>query len=116
MKPAASSFRHRQRANKGKKNLDYVVSCGNVFADLGIPNPEMHLAAAQKAHSSEEFMRLCEDISKEPVTAKPIDEILNALPAARRRKIEKRAAQLIAEEIANHRGSGSGVTTKGATL
>lgn len=30
---------------------------------------------------------------------KTLDEKLNALPAARRRKIEKRAAQLIAEEM-----------------
>jgi predicted XRE-type DNA-binding protein len=30
-----------------KKELDYVVSSGNVFADLGLPNPEELLAKAE---------------------------------------------------------------------
>ncbi|HWG18982.1 MAG TPA: helix-turn-helix transcriptional regulator [Terracidiphilus sp.] len=32
-----------------KKELDYVVSSGNVFADLGVPNPEEALAKAELA-------------------------------------------------------------------
>ena len=30
--------------------LDYAVSSGNVFADLGLPNPEELLAKAELAH------------------------------------------------------------------
>ncbi len=30
-----------------KRKLDYVVSSGNVFADLGVPNPEEALAKAE---------------------------------------------------------------------
>ncbi len=71
MKPAASSFRRRQRTRAQTRRMgflqpDYVVSCGNVFADLGLPNPEMLLAAAKKAHSKEEFTRLCKDIPRTP--------------------------------------------------
>jgi predicted XRE-type DNA-binding protein len=33
-----------------KREADYVVSCGNVFADLGLPNPEEALAKAELAH------------------------------------------------------------------
>jgi predicted XRE-type DNA-binding protein len=29
---------------------DYVISIGNVFADLGVPNPEEALAKAELAH------------------------------------------------------------------
>jgi len=32
-----------------KKNKDYFVSSGNVFADLGLPNPEERLAKAELA-------------------------------------------------------------------
>lgn len=33
-----------------KQERDYIVSCGNVFADLGLPNPEEALAKAELAH------------------------------------------------------------------
>jgi predicted XRE-type DNA-binding protein len=33
-----------------KGERDYVVSSGNVFADLGLPNPEEALAKAELAH------------------------------------------------------------------
>jgi predicted XRE-type DNA-binding protein len=33
-----------------KRILDYTVSSGNVFADLGLPNPEELLAKAELAH------------------------------------------------------------------
>ena len=33
-----------------KRELDYTVSCGNVFADLSLPNPEEALAKAELAH------------------------------------------------------------------
>lgn len=33
-----------------KRQLDYVVGSGNVFADLGLPNAEEALAKAELAH------------------------------------------------------------------
>jgi len=33
-----------------KRAVDYVVSCGNVFADLGLPKPEELLAKAELAN------------------------------------------------------------------
>ena len=33
-----------------KRELDYTVSSGNVFADFGLPNPEELLAKAELAH------------------------------------------------------------------
>ncbi len=33
-----------------KREADYVVSSGNFFADLGLPNPEEALAKAELAH------------------------------------------------------------------
>jgi predicted XRE-type DNA-binding protein len=33
-----------------KRETDYTVSTGNVFADLGLPNPEEALAKAELAH------------------------------------------------------------------
>jgi predicted XRE-type DNA-binding protein len=33
-----------------KQEVDYVVSSGNVFADLGVPNPEEALAKAELAN------------------------------------------------------------------
>lgn len=33
-----------------KRKRDYTVSSGNVFADLGLPNPEEALAKAELAH------------------------------------------------------------------
>ena len=33
-----------------KSERDYTVSTGNVFADLGLPNPEEALAKAELAH------------------------------------------------------------------
>lgn len=33
-----------------KREVDYTVSSGNVFADLGLPNPEELLAKAELAH------------------------------------------------------------------
>jgi hypothetical protein len=32
-----------------KSELDYTISSGNVFADLGLPNPEKALAKAELA-------------------------------------------------------------------
>jgi hypothetical protein len=32
-----------------KRERDYVISSGNVFADLGVPNPEEALAKAELA-------------------------------------------------------------------
>lgn len=40
-----------------KKELDYVVSSGNVFADLGVPNPEEALAKAELANKIAELIR-----------------------------------------------------------
>ncbi len=40
-----------------KKELDYVVSSGNVFADLGVPNPEEALAKAELANKISELIR-----------------------------------------------------------
>lgn len=33
-----------------KRGHDYIISSGNVFADLGLPNPEEALAKAELAH------------------------------------------------------------------
>jgi len=33
-----------------RQEADYVVSSGNVFADLGLPNPEEALAKAELAN------------------------------------------------------------------
>ena len=33
-----------------RRESDYTVSSGNVFADLGVPNPEEALAKAELAH------------------------------------------------------------------
>lgn len=33
-----------------KSKIEYTVSSGNVFADLGVPNPEEALAKAELAH------------------------------------------------------------------
>ncbi len=33
-----------------KSERDYTISSGNVFADLGVPNPEEALAKAELAH------------------------------------------------------------------
>jgi predicted XRE-type DNA-binding protein len=40
-----------------KRESDYVVGSGNVFADLGIPNPEEALAKAELAHKIAELIR-----------------------------------------------------------
>ena len=37
-------------SGKFKRQKDYTVSSGNVFADLGLPNPEEALAKAELAH------------------------------------------------------------------
>jgi predicted XRE-type DNA-binding protein len=39
-----------------KRTKDHVVSSGNVFADLGLPNPEEALAKAELAHKIAEVM------------------------------------------------------------
>ena len=36
---------------------DYMISSGNVFADLGVPNPEEALAKAELAHKIAELIR-----------------------------------------------------------
>jgi predicted XRE-type DNA-binding protein len=38
------------RRRKTKSGLEYEISSGNVFADLGLPNPEELLAKAELAH------------------------------------------------------------------
>lgn len=40
-----------------KRAVDYVVSSGNVFADLGLPNPEEALAKAELANKISELIR-----------------------------------------------------------
>ena len=40
-----------------KRELDYTVSSGNVFADLGLPNPEEALAKAELANKIIELIR-----------------------------------------------------------
>jgi len=40
-----------------KRESDYLVGSGNVFADLGIPNPEEALAKAELAHKIAELIR-----------------------------------------------------------
>ena len=40
-----------------KSELDYTVSSGNVFADLGLPNPEEALAKAELANKIIELIR-----------------------------------------------------------
>jgi predicted XRE-type DNA-binding protein len=40
-----------------KHPKDYTVSSGNVFADLGLPNPEEALAKAELAHKITELVR-----------------------------------------------------------
>jgi predicted XRE-type DNA-binding protein len=40
-----------------KRTKNYIVSSGNVFADLGLPNPEEALAKAELAHKITEVVR-----------------------------------------------------------
>ena len=40
-----------------KRECDYIISSGNVFADLGLPNPEEALAKAELAHKIVELIR-----------------------------------------------------------
>jgi predicted XRE-type DNA-binding protein len=40
-----------------RSELDYTVSSGNVFADLGLPNPEEALAKAELANKIIELIR-----------------------------------------------------------
>jgi predicted XRE-type DNA-binding protein len=40
-----------------KHEVDYVVSSGNVFADLGLPNPEEALAKAELANKISVLVR-----------------------------------------------------------
>ena len=40
-----------------KRERDYVVSSGNVFADLGVPNPEEALAKAELANKISVLIR-----------------------------------------------------------
>ena len=40
-----------------KRKRDYVVSSGNVFADLGVPNPEEALAKAELASKIAALLR-----------------------------------------------------------
>jgi predicted XRE-type DNA-binding protein len=40
-----------------KRERDYVVSSGNVFADLGVPNPEEALAKAELASKIAALLR-----------------------------------------------------------
>ena len=40
-----------------KRERDYVVSSGNVFADLGVPNPEEALAKAELASKISALLR-----------------------------------------------------------
>lgn len=40
-----------------KKNIDYELSSGNVFADLGLPNPEEMLAKADLASQINDIIK-----------------------------------------------------------
>lgn len=40
-----------------KHKVDYVVSSGNIFADLGVPNPEEALAKAELANKISVLIR-----------------------------------------------------------
>jgi predicted XRE-type DNA-binding protein len=40
-----------------KRERDYVISSGNVFADLGVPNPEEALAKAELASKIASLLR-----------------------------------------------------------
>jgi predicted XRE-type DNA-binding protein len=40
-----------------KKKLDYTMSSGNVFADIGLPNPEEALVKAELAHKISTVIR-----------------------------------------------------------
>lgn len=40
-----------------KRAIDYVISSGNVFADLGVPNPEEALAKAELASKIASLIR-----------------------------------------------------------
>ena len=52
-----------------KQARDYVVSSGNVFADLGIANPEEALAKAELAHKIAELIRTRKLTQKEAAAA-----------------------------------------------
>jgi predicted XRE-type DNA-binding protein len=53
-----------------KRERDYVIGSGNVFADLGLPNPEESLAKAELAHKVAELIR------KKGLTQKRAAELL----------------------------------------
>lgn len=52
-------------------NTDYTISSGNVFADLGLPNPEERLAKAKLAHQINTL------IDQKQLTQKAAGELLD---------------------------------------
>lgn len=57
-----------------KRARDYVVSSGNVFADLGIANPEEALAKAELAHKIAELIRTRKLTQKEAAELLHVDQ------------------------------------------
>ncbi|HEX7729919.1 MAG TPA: helix-turn-helix transcriptional regulator [Terracidiphilus sp.] len=57
-----------------KQARDYVVSSGNVFADLGIANPEEALAKAELAHKIAELIRTRKLTQKEAAELLRVDQ------------------------------------------
>jgi predicted XRE-type DNA-binding protein len=57
-----------------KQTRDYVVSSGNVFADLGIANPEEALAKAELAHKIAELIRVRKLTQKEAAELLRVDQ------------------------------------------
>jgi predicted XRE-type DNA-binding protein len=55
---------------RSQKSLRVQASSGNVFADLGLPNPEEKLVKAQLAH------RICEVITARALTQTKAAEIM----------------------------------------
>lgn len=52
------------------KNIDYEISSGNVFADLGVANPDQALAKAQLARA------ICLIVEQEGLTARALAQRL----------------------------------------
>jgi predicted XRE-type DNA-binding protein len=57
-----------------KQEPDYVVSSGNVFADLGLPNPEELLAKAELANKISVLIRERKLTQKEAAAVLGIDQ------------------------------------------
>lgn len=57
LNPGESSFERVILDITMKKNNDYTVGSGNVFADLGLPNPEERLAKAELARQINKLIK-----------------------------------------------------------